>query len=446
MAPDTDYRLPPHATDAEQAVLGSLLIDPEAVEVVLPLLRPDDWYHPKHRTIYQAVVALHEQGTAVDFRTVVDALTAAQLSAVGGDTYLASLLTVVPSSIHAAHYAETVRRCAVQRRLIEAAGQIAKLGYQETDVAAALAQAESILFGVTQQTGGRDFVLLRDALAAALEATPVNPTTGEITEVPSGRLPTGFIDLDKLLGGLAAGDLLLLAARPSVGKSAIALAIAQHMAQHSLAAVAIFSLEMSAHQIAERLLAMQSRVDATRLRSGQLNRAELAQVVEAAHALGQLAIWIDDSSALRLPEIRARARRLHAEQPLALVIVDYLQLLEAGGENRVQEVAAISRGLKALARDLKLPVLALSQLSRASEQRADHRPLLSDLRDSGSLEQDADVVLFLHRPDRYDEAAERGVAEVHVAKHRNGPTGMVSLYFDAPTTRFHNLGRTEGPR
>jgi replicative DNA helicase len=431
--------LPPHNTEAEESVLGSLLIDPEAIEAVASFLHPGDFYHPRNRDVYTAMLGLSERRQPTDFVMVCDELDrAGLLDAIGGMTYVSRLLTVVPTSIHVEHYARVVERTAVMRRLIAAAGRIAAIGYEdEADISAALGRAEQELFGVTQVRAARDFEHIRDVLAAYLEGIQLGP--GDLTARPG--VPSGFIDLDRILGGFQRSDLLVLAARPSLGKTALAMNIARNAGVRFNLTTAIFSVEMSRYQIAQRFLATESGVDSQRIREGRLSEVEIRRLSEGLEVLSAAPIYIDDTPSISITELRAKARRLHAEHPLDMVIVDYLQLVGGSGpENRVQEISEVSRSLKALARELNVPVLALSQLSRAVESRSPHIPMLSDLRDSGSIEQDSDVVIFIYREDIYDRDSDRkGITDLYIAKHRNGPTGMVSLLFMERSTKFVDL-------
>jgi replicative DNA helicase len=432
--------LPPHNTEAEECVLGSLMIDPEGIENVTAFLPAGDFYHPRNRDIYSAMVSLFDRRQPTDFVMVCDELErAGQLDGVGGAAYVSRLLTVVPTSIHLEHYARVVQRTAVMRRLIGAAGRIAAIGYEdEADVRAALERAEQELFRVTQLRVGRDFQHIREVLAEYLEQ--IQFAAGD--QGAKAGVPTGFIDLDRMLGGFQRSDLIVLAARPSLGKTALALNIARNCGVRFNQTTAIFSVEMSRSQIAQRFLSTESAVDSTRIREGRLSETDLRRLGEALDVLSAAPIYIDDTPGISIGEVRAKARRLHSEHPLDLVIVDYLQLVGGSGpENRVQEISEVSRSLKGLARELNVPVLALSQLSRAVESRSPHIPMLSDLRDSGSIEQDSDVVMFIYREDVYDRESERkGITDLHIAKHRNGPTGVVSLLFQERSTRFVDLG------
>src|SRR6266545_1964120 len=439
--------LPPHNTEAEECVLGSLMIDPEGIETVTAFLPAGDFYHPRNRDIYGAMLGLFDRRQPTGFVMVGDELDrSGQLDAVGGAAYVSRLLTVVPTSIHLEHYARVVQRTAVMRRLIAAAGRIAAIGYEdEADVRSALERAEQELFRVTQLRVGREFQHIREVLAEYLEQ--IQFAAGDQATGKAG-VPTGFVDLDRLLGGLQRSDLIVLAARPSLGKTALALNIARNCGVRFNQTTAIFSVEMSRSQIAQRFLSTESTVDSTRIREGRLSETDLRRLGEALDVLSAAPIYIDDTPSIGIGEVRAKARRLHSEHPLDLVIVDYLQLVGGSGpENRVQEISEISRSLKALARELNVPVLALSQLSRAVESRSPHIPMLSDLRDSGSIEQDSDVVIFIYREDVYDRESDRkGITDLHIAKHRNGPTGVVSLLFQERSTRFVDLGEDPGRR
>jgi replicative DNA helicase len=434
MAPSREFdALPPHNTEAEESVLASLLIDPEAIEVVAPLLTSGDFYHPQNRDIFAAMLRLFDRRQPTDFVMVCDELErAGQLDAVGGVVYLSRLLTVVPTPVHVEHYGRIVERTSVMRQLIGAAGRIGAIGYEDSaDVPAALDRAEQELFRISQRRVERDFMHIRDILAEYLEQ--IQPAVGIEQARPS--VATGFIDLDKILGGFQRSDLIVLAARPSVGKTALALNIARNAAIRFNLPSAIFSVEMSRPQIAQRFLSMESGVDSLRVREGRLNERETRALSESLNVLSAAPIYIDDTASIGLMELRGKARRLHSKNPVRLIIVDYLQLVRGANDNRVQEISEISRSLKALARELDIPVLAVSQLSRAVEGRAGHTPQLSDLRDSGAIEQDADVVLFIYREDD-QENERRGVVELSVAKHRNGPTGHISLAFEERSTRF----------
>ncbi|MCX7680452.1 MAG: replicative DNA helicase, partial [Anaerolineae bacterium] len=421
----TPDKMIPQNVEAEEAVLGSLLIDPEALFRVAPFLRPEDFYVQKNGWIYEAILALHERREPIDFVTLCDELERReQLEEVGGAAYITSLINAVPSAIHAEAYGRIVEQAAIRRRLIGAATQIAQLAYQESeDIDQTIDQAEQALFSVSQRRITRDLAPIQEVIRRYYDRIEyLYAHQGE----PLG-VPTGFIDLDRLLGGMQRSDFIIVAARPSVGKTSLCLSFARNAARHGQH-VAIFSLEMSAEQIVQRLVSAETGIDAQRLRLGNLKEEEWPLFVQAIGRLADLPIFIDDTPSISALQLRTKARRLHAEHGLDLIIVDYLQLMSGDirAENRVQEVSYISRSLKAIARELDVPVVAASQLSRAVEQRTDKKPVLADLRESGSLEQDADVVMFIYRDELYHPETERQhIADIIVAKHRNGPTGTV---------------------
>jgi replicative DNA helicase len=429
----------PRSLEAEQAVLGSLLLYRDAIVEVSALLRPEDFAFDHHSTIYRVVSDLYEQSRPVDIITVLDEVERRDLlQRIGGRGYLLSLVDVVPTAIHVEHYARIVERLAVLRRLIAAGAQIVSIAQSDgIDVEEALSRSEDTLFAVSQRRGTAGFVPVHDVLASILERLDyVHEHRGAIVGTP-----TGFIDLDKILGGLQRSDLVILGSRPAHGKTALSLGICHNAAVRYKQRVALFSLEMSKEQLVQRLLCVQGRLDSGRLRSGYIDEDEWTRLIEAAAVLSETKIFIDDSAGVTPAEMRNRARRLQAEQGLDLIVVDYLQLMSGrASENRVQEISGISRALKVLARELNVPVLALSQVSRGVDSRTSHVPLLSDLRESGSIEQDADVVIFLCREEMYDaETEKQHIADLYVAKHRNGPTGQLSLYFDKTQTRFRDL-------
>lgn len=429
----------PRSLEAEQAVLGSLLLDTDAIIEVTAILRPDDFAHDAHSVIYRVMVDLYEQRRPVDVITVLEEVERRDfLQRAGGRGYVLSLVDVVPTAVHVEHYARIVERLAVLRRLIRAGGQIVSIAQRDgVEVEEALNDAEEALFAVSQGRSSAGFVPIRDVLTTLLEqADYVHEHRGAILGTP-----TGFIDLDKILGGLQRSDLIIVGARPAHGKTALALGMCHNAAVRYKHRIALFSLEMSKEQLVQRLLCMQGRLDSGRLRSGYIDEAEWGRLIEAAGVLSETKIFIDDSAGITPAEMRNRARRLQAEQGLDLIVVDYLQLMSGrSSENRVQEISGISRALKVLARELNVPVVALSQVSRGVDSRTSHVPLLSDLRESGSIEQDADVVIFLCRDEMYDpETEKQHIADLYVAKHRNGPTGQLSLYFDKVQTRFRDL-------
>jgi replicative DNA helicase len=432
-------RAPPSDERAERALLGALLIDPEAIVAIAPFLEPAHFYRARHGRIYEAVVALYERRATADFVSVASELEQnGQLELVGGTAYLTALINAAPTSLHAEAYARIVERCGLMRRLIGAANDIAAIGYENPpDVDEALDRAEQALFDVSQRRVQQDFVTLRKGLQDFFDQIEqLQEQRGEVIGVPSG-----FADLDKLTGGLHPADLIIVAARPSVGKSAFAFNLARNAAVVGGAGVAVFSLEMSIEQIVQRMLCSEASVDSQRLRQGYIDEHEWRRISEAFGVLSEAPIWFDDTPAITTMELRMKARRLKAEHDIKLVIVDYIQLMQGRGlDNRVQEVSEISRSLKALARELRVPVIALSQLSRAIEQRQDHRPVLSDLRESGSIEQDADIVMFIHREELYNPNTDRrNIADLIVAKHRNGPTASIPLRFFPGQIRFADL-------
>ena len=439
-------KLLPQNIEAECGVLGSIIIDPESIFQVAEFLFPDDFYRDAHRTIYEVIIQLYEQREAADFITICDELERRnKLEDVGGASYITSLINLVPTSGNVEYYGRIVERNAILRRLIEAAGQIAAVAYQEEDADVALDKAEQLIFNISQRHARSDFALLRDILSAYMnKLDQLHERRGTIVGVP-----TGFTDLDHLTGGLQKSDLIILAARPAIGKTSLALTMAHNTAIKHQRSVAIFSLEMSKEQLVQRLLSMDAAIDQQRLRTGWIEDDEWERIVYAMGTLSEANIWIDDTAGISTVEMRSKARRLHAERNIDLIIVDYLQLMQSmsgsgkRNENRVQEISEISRNLKSLARELNVPVLALAQLSRAVESRQSKVPQLSDLRESGSIEQDSDIVMFIYRDDVYNPETERkNIADIIVAKHRNGPVGTISLYFQASQTRFHDLELT----
>ena len=435
----TTDRLPPQNIEAEQSVLGSLLIDPNAIITVASFLRAEDFYREQHGEVYDAMLALHERREPIDLLTVCDELQRReQLEAVGGAAYLTSVINMVPTSIHVEHYAHIVERTSILRHLIDAAGEIAGLAYQEMgEVEEIIDKAESTLFKVSQQRISQSLVPIRQVVVDYYDHIEyLHEHPGETT-----GLPTGFVDLDKLLNGMQPSDLIIVAGRPGTGKSSLALALARHAALKQSGVVAIFTLEMSSAQLVQRLISSETDIDSQRLQTGRIQDSEWGLFVRASSVLSESAIFIDDTPSPTPMEIRTKARRLAEEHGLDLIIIDYLQLMQGNqrSENRVQEISYISRALKGLARELNVPVVALSQLSRAVESRTDKRPILSDLRESGSIEQDADVVMFLYREDYYNRDQEQtNIAEVIIAKQRNGPTGKVELVWIPEYTKFAN--------
>lgn len=444
-------KLPPHDPDAEEAVVGSLLIDGEAINKISPLVKAEDFYRERNRWCYEACQSLYRRGEAIDQISVARELSLHErLNEVGGPAYLSHVVSAVPTSVHIEYFARIVNQTATMRRLIQAAGEIASIGYADApDVEVAMQQAEELLFQVRNTHTVRDFISIREVLDQYLENTAgLDPM-----DRGAAPIPTGFADLDSALGRLQRGDLIILAARPALGKSTLAMNIARNAAGQG-AVAAVFSLEMSREQLALRLLSAEAEVDSHLLRLGLLGETATHRVMTSIGELSDLGIYMDDSPAQSVLDMRSKVRRLHTERGVDLLVVDYLQLIagrsDSRGENRVQELSEITRQLKAMARDLNVPVIALSQLSRSIEQRPDHYPQLSDLRESGSIEQDADVVAFIHREDKYyteDQWAERNpteqypenLAQLIIAKNRHGPTNTIHLYFRGNFMRFENL-------
>ena len=436
-------RIPPQAVEAEQSLLGCVLLDGETMYQVADIVRTDDFYKKEHRAIFAAMLQLYTKREAIDILSVSKALEdGGVLDDIGGNTYLTSLVNRVPTPTHAVSYAKIVKKKRAHRDLIDAAYAIAELGWSETeDVEKLLDEAEQKIFQISQRSMQQDFAPVGNSLEEAyarIEALAQHEDGG------IRGVPTGFADLDNLLSGFQASDFIVLAARPSLGKTSLALDIARHVAVQGKKPVGVFSIEMSRAQVVDRLLAAESRVNLWKMRNGRLNSDDFDRLRDALDRLSDAPIFVDDTPSPTPLQMRTMARRLQAEHGLSLVIVDYLQLIDAQSvsDNLVHQVTEISRSLKAMARELNVPVLALSQLSRAIEGRPDQAPKLSDLRDSGSIEQDADVVMFIYREDRVKpEMAQKGLAEIRVEKHRNGPIGKVSLRFDEEYASFWSLDR-----
>jgi replicative DNA helicase len=434
-------RLPPQSIEAEQSVLGSILIDRDAIIEVADFLRPEDFYRQAHGRVFAAMLDLSERREPIDVVTVAEALErTGDLESIGGRAYLGTLSNETPTTVHVAQYARIVERKALLRNLIGAAGKIAGIGYEDpAEVQEAIDRAEQELFAVSQRRVSAGFSPLKSLLHDAYDRLDyLHEHRGEISGIR-----TGFGDLDQLTTGLQKSDLVILAARPSVGKTSFALNIAEHAAARDRKSVGVFSLEMSKEQLVLRLLSSVANIDSQRLRTGFLEELDFARIAPAMNTLSEAPIYIDDTPNITTMELRTKARRLQAETGLDLVIVDYLQLMQSStttrDANRVQEVSEISRGLKALARELKVPVIALSQLSRQPEMRESREPRLSDLRESGSIEQDADLVMFLWREKERgsdDQDASGEVVKLKLSKHRNGPTGEIDLWFKKAQTRF----------
>ncbi len=440
---DTLDKAVPSNPEAEEAVLGSLLIDPDGVLKVASFLESEDFYRERNGWIYRAILDLHERREPADFVTLCDELERRNLlQEVGGASYITQLINNVPSAAYAEHYGHIVERTATLRRLIDAAGQIAALAYEEAqEVDEVVDRAEQIVFGVAERRIRRDLVPVRQVMHDVVDRVDyLHRHQGQILGVPSG-----FTYLDRLLGGFQKSDLIILAARPAVGKTSLALNFALNAARRFRKVVAYFSLEMSAEQLVLRLLSTETGIDQQRLRRGEIEDHEWDVIMAAAGELSGTMLFIDDTPAMSALELRTKARRLQAEHGLDLIVVDYLQLMRGDNrsENRVQEISYISRALKGLARELEAPVIALSQLSRAIESRADHKPMLSDLRESGSIEQDSDIVMFIYREDMSKENSDKkNIADIIVAKHRNGPTDTIPLFFRKELTKFENLEMT----
>lgn len=438
-------KTPPHSMDAEQSVLGALLIDPDAINRVAKFLRPEDFYLESHRSIYEAILEMDEAGQPVDLVTVADYLRRRDLlDKVGGPSYLASLAAMVPTTVNVEYYGRIVEEKALLRNLIGIAGRIAGLGYEGEEAEKLLVEAEQMLLELGMRRASSSFHSIRDILLETFKYIEhLYHHKGEVTGVP-----TGFIDLDRLCSGMQPGDLIIAAGRPSMGKTSFGLCIASHVAVRLGKPVAIFSLEMSKEQLVQRILCAEAMVDQHRLRTGMLSEEDWARLTMKARELSRAPLFIDDSAVLNVRQLRARAKRLQAERGLDLILVDYLQLMQGSrrAENRQQEIAEISRSLKGLAKELNVPVLALAQLSRSVEQRQDKRPIMSDLRESGSLEQDADLVMFIYRDEYYrPDTEKKGIAELIVAKQRNGPVGTIELAYLKEYTRFMNLSRRSVP-
>ncbi|MBO0748407.1 MAG: replicative DNA helicase [Acidimicrobiaceae bacterium] len=435
-------RTPPQDLDAEQSLLGAMLLSRDAIAAAIEVCGADDFYKPAHGHIFEAITRLYAQGEPADPVTVADELRRADLlDAVGGTAALVSLQADSPATTNASRYARIIEEHALLRRLIGVAGEIAELGYGlPDDVAAVVDRAESMVFEVAERRVTDSLRPLKDLLADGLDRLALLNERGDaITGVP-----TGYLDLDERLSGLQPSSLVIVGARPAMGKTAFALGIAAHASMEAQIPVLLFSLEMSHSEIAQRLLVSEARVESSRIRNGRLLESDWPKISHAVGRLGEAPLFVDDNPNLTVMEVRAKARRLKARQGLGLIIIDYLQLMSGrrDSENRQVEISEISRGLKILARELEVPVVALSQLSRQLEARADKRPMLSDLRESGSIEQDADVVLFLYRDQVYNpDTADTGIAEVIVSKHRNGPTGFTKLAFLDHYTRFANMAR-----
>lgn len=439
-------KLPPQNIEAEQSVLGCLMLDKNAIIRVADILKSGDFYRQAHNAIFETMLGLYEKGEPIDFLSLTNRLSETKLlDDIGGPAYLTDLVNTVPTAAHILHYAKIVQRKKILRDLIEAAQHISELGFsEEQEIEHILDEAEQKIFRISQKSLSQDFIPVKSALEEAYERIEkLHQGDGAMRGVP-----TGFNDLDNYLSGLQKSDLVILAARPSLGKTSMAMDIVRHVAIHQKVPVGIFSLEMSKHDVVDRLLAAEAGVDLWKLRTGKLSSEGLdndfTRLQEAMAALAQAPIYIDDAPSPTVLQMRTMGRRLEAEQKLGLVVVDYLQLIQprTSSDNMVQQITEISRSLKGLARELEVPVLALSQLSRAVEARPDQVPRLADLRESGSIEQDADVVMFIYREDKARKDSSRpNIADIFIAKHRNGPIGKAELYFNESHASFKNLER-----
>ena len=438
--------LPPHSQEAEEAVLGSLLIDPEAILRVASFLAPEHFYVVKHQWVFEAMMQLQEKREPIDLLTVSAQLQAQdRLGEIGGEGYIAQLTNSVPTALNVEAYARAVEQNAIRRKMIGAAGDVARLAYDQTQtIQTVIEKSEAAIFAVSEDHAENQMVPIRKAVSDFFERIEF---LHEHKDEPLG-IPTGFNDLDKLTGGLQRGDLVIVAARPGVGKTSLMLNLAHNAAMRHRQRVAVFSLEMGNEQLVQRFVASETGIDSQRLRRGDLRDDEWGALTRVSMQMADMTMFLDDSPSLTPLDLRVKARRIYQEYGLDLIVVDYLQLMQGenssgkGMDNRVQEISYISRALKQIARELKVPLIAGSQLSRLVEQRSDKRPMLSDLRESGSIEQDADIVMFIYRDEVYNPDTEfKNIAEISVQKNRNGPTGKISLYFDNRLTSFKNLAR-----
>ncbi len=434
-------RIPPQSIEAEQSVLGSMLIDKEVVPVVMEVLKPEDFYRPDHRAIYEIIIELFDRAQPIDLITVAERLKLhGKLELVGGLEYLTNIATEVPTTANVKNYAKIVEEKSLLRKLIKASSDIVDLGFNASEeVSYILDKAEQNIFDILQKRSTQGFVPIKDVLVDTFNRLEeLYNNKGNITGIP-----TGFVDLDFKTAGLHNSDLILIAARPAMGKTAFALNLAQYAAVHGHVPVAVFSLEMSRDQLVNRMLCSEAMVDSNRMRTGNLEDNDWQKVAKALGPLSEAPIFIDDTPGVSITEIRAKCRRLKLEHNLGLVVIDYLQLMQGSkskSDNRQQEISEISRSLKILAKEINIPVICLSQLSRAAETRTDHRPILSDLRESGAIEQDADIVMFIYRDDYYNpETEKKNIAELIIAKHRGGSTGTVELVWLGQYTKFANL-------
>lgn len=433
-------RIQPQNIEAEQSVIGCMLLDKEAIHEVTDMLKSEDFYREDHREIFEAIIGLYEKALPVDLITVAEQLNQrGTLEKTGGLEYLTNIAASVPTTANAKYYAGIVEEKSILRKLIKASSEIINHSYEASEeVSIVLDKAEKGIFDILQKRNVQGFSHIKDILVDTFNILEeLYNRKGHVTGIP-----TGFADLDYKTAGFHNSDLILIAARPSMGKTALALNIAQYAAVHHQVPVAIFNLEMSREQLTNRILCSEVMVDNQKMRTGKLDDEDWKKVARAIGPLSEAPIYIDDTPGISAMEIRAKCRRLKLEKKLGLIVIDYLQLMQGSGraENRQQEISEISRSLKILAKEMNVPVVALSQLSRAPEARSDHRPMLSDLRESGAIEQDADIVMFLYRDDYYNEDTDKkNIAEVIIAKHRNGPTGTIELRWFGQYTKFTNL-------
>lgn len=446
-SPDSSYdRTPPQNIEAEQSVLGAMMLSKDAINDVTEEIRGDDYYRPAHETIHNAIIDLYSRGEPVDALTVAAELKrTGELNRIGEASYLHTLIASVVTAANAGYYARIVRERAQLRRLVEAGTRIVQLGYAEAggDVDDIVDEAQSEVFAVSERRNTQDYVSFSEL---------ADPLLNELEDIEQNKdstrgIPTGIIDLDKLTTGLQPGQMIIVAARPAMGKSTLALNFLRSCAIRHQRTAVIFSLEMSRDEIGMRLLSAESGVMFSKMRKGQMDQRDWQRVTKTIASVSEAPLYIDDSPNMALNEIRSKCRRLKQQHDLSLVVVDYLQLMTSGKrvESRQQEVSEFSRALKLLAKELEVPVVAVAQLNRGPEQRTDKKPMLADLRESGSLEQDADVVMLLHRPDYYNEEERPGEGDIIVAKHRNGPTETLPVAFQGHLARFHDLAREEGP-
>lgn len=430
-------RIPPHSVESEQSILGSILLDKDAIITVTETIKPDDFYKEAHKIIYECMITLSNKGEPIDLITLTEELRKqGYLNDIGGISYITSLSTIVPTTSNVKYYADIVKEKSVLRKLIKASNEIINLGYSgATKIEDVLEQAEKSIFDISQEKTSDDFKSINLVLMDAYDMIEKLYTNkSDVTGIT-----TGFKDLNKKINGLQRTDLILIAARPAMGKTAFSLNLVQNAALKGDASVAVFSLEMSKEQLVQRMLSSQSSVELKKIKTGTLNDNDWPRIIDAMAVLSDAKIHIDDTPGIKISELRSKCRKLKIEKGLDLVLIDYLQLMEGEGNNesRQQEISKISRSLKILAKELNCPVVALSQLSRAPEQRADHRPMLSDLRESGAIEQDADIVMFLYRDEYYHADSEsKNIGEVIIAKNRHGETGSVELVWLGEVQRF----------